>query len=837
MKRALLALLLAIAAVAAGVVVSLPAGAASPGVGFGSWAPISAHGWHGSMSISGMDTYCILPGRPVPTGDSTDRGVSFDAAGIDPQRLTAINMLVSTYGQTSDPVQAASVGWAVKAIADWDEALHTFGYAGDSLQGAIHWTFSALAPGQDQAVQNLAAAYYTEAMALPAGASSGSGRLDFTTRNDDVSRGTVTVNSDVAGARGTVTLDNAVFADTGSASRDDVVTGATYEIVSSPPAGQSSYTVSGSGTLRGGFLPAVRWFTTADGQDTAGPGGVLEFPVEGADAAPRETTFAPQIATQVTMRYAASGLYVDDVTFTTAHGSWGRTSDGGYAPVTASATVYRTTAEPVVGDAVPADAKAVGTLEVTTDPRLGPTAPYRVSSSWEVTGTGFYTAVWRIDAEAQSGETRAMLDDGYLWTERFGEASQVMLVTSVSSAAEPQVAVGAGMSDLVIVEGAVPANGLDVWTEVFRVPDGTAAADACTPENLVWSAPPVRVVSAGSTSFTAPAVSDFGVYVWQERATDADGVAVHTGLCGTAAETTRVDLPTVTTRATPGVGLGGEATDVATVAGSVPVTGVTEVVFEVYRGDGAMAGACLPEDLVARTSAVSVTSAGEYTSPPVRLTVGGAHSWMEYLWWTSPEGERRLLAQGACGAEDETTIVEQPTLVTRAQERAAIGAVFTDTATVTGLGDGIDAELVFSVFHADTGAEPVCSSETLEATLAPVIVDSSGTFTSPDAVSDRAGTKLWLAELRYRPTPDAEPVVLSRGECGETAELTIIDSLATTGDATIPGLAVCGAGGGLVIAGVLLMIVKRRRRARTVADRRMGPVNGVLPGGIQEWRP
>ncbi|MFT4210676.1 MAG: hypothetical protein QM626_02285 [Microbacterium sp.] len=829
MKRALLVLLLGIAVVTAGIMVAAPAGAASPGAGFGAWAPLSAYGWHGSMSIGGLQTYCISPGRPVPTGDSSDQGLSFDAEGLDAGRLTAINMLVSTYGQTTDPVQAASVGWAVKALADWDETLHSFGYPGDTLAGAIHWTFSALAPEADQAVQDLATAYYVEATAVPAGAATGSGRLEFTTQADDTARGTVTVIADVAEATGTVTLQGAVFADSGAATRE-VAAGATYDIVAAPPPGQTSYTVSGSGTLRGGFLPAVRFFTTAGGQDTAGPGGILEFPISGEDAAPRETVFAPQVTTQVASRYTGGGAYVDDVSFTSARGAWARTADGGYASVTATATVYRTDTEPVVADAVPADAEAVGTLELTTDPGIGPTVPYRVESPWPVPGPGFYTAVWQVDADEQQAETQAALEPGYSWNERFGEASQVMLVATTSSAAEPEVTVGQAMSDAVIVEGAVPATGLDVWSEVYHVPDGVAIAEACTPENLVWRAPPAHVTASGSRTFTAPEVPDFGTYIWQEHATDADGVPVHDGACGVPAETTVAVPPVVSTRAQEAVGFGGAAVDTATVSGRVPVSGVTEVTFEVYRGDeGAAADSCRPENLVAATAAVPVPTAGEYVSPSVRLETVGPHHWVEYLWWTTPTGERRLLAQGSCGATAETTVVEQPALTTTATARAALGAPFTDAATVTGLGDDVDAELVFTLFRLTPGAEPVCTADSMEATTAPVPVRASGTFVSPTVSSQIAGSKLWIAELRYRATPDAEPVVLARGACGDAGETTVVDSLAATGAFFGVPLPAVGTAGAMSLGGGALVLFMRRRRRV--------PSSPVVRGGIEDWRP
>lgn len=817
MKRALIAFLVLATVIVGGIVLTQPARAASPGVGFGTWAPTSAYGWHGSMIVGGVHTYCIFPGRPLPTGESQDRGVSFDAAGIDPQRLTAINMLVSTYGQTDDPVQAASVGWAVKAIANWNETLHHFGYPGDTLQGAIHWTFSALAPEHDQAVQNLAAAYYTEAMGMAAGVASGSGSLVFTTQTDDPSHGTVTVNADVPGARGTVTLVNAVFADTGSATRDDATTGAVYDIVGSPPPGETSYTVSGSGTLRAGLLPAVHHFVTPGGQDTAGPGGSLEFPVEGHDSVPRDTVFAPQVTTQVVSRYTPGGAYLDDVTFASARGAWARTVDGGYLPITATATVYRTTVEPVLADRVPAEAEAVGTLTLTTDAASGPTVPYRVESPWPLPGPGFYTAVWQIDRDAQPTATQEALDDGYTWVERFGEVSQVTLVTAVSSEAEPTVALGATMSDVVVVEGAVPTRGFDITTEVFRVPAQTAAADACTAENRVWSAAPVRITAPGSAAFTAPVVPDFGTYVWRERASDADGVLVHEGACGVPSETTQAPQPTVTTQAQATVGLGGETTDIATVTGPLPVTGLTELTFEVYRSAGGEpAASCTPESLVTTTSPVGVTAAGDTPSPAVRLHEPGTYFWIEYLWHTPAGGERRLLAQGACGQPNETTVVEQPSVVTTADEHAGVDSPYGDNAVVSGLGEGVDAELVFSVFHVEEGASPVCTDENLEVRTAAVPVTASGTYRSPDVRSASPGVKLWIAELRYRATPDAEWVVVLRGGCGEAGETTRVEVLAVTGpdSATVVRLGAAGGLTTLLIGGILVAAARRRRGTR-----------------------
>lgn len=412
------------------------ADAAERGTGFGTWAPISAYGWHGSMLVGGVHTYCITPGAPAPTGQTTDHGISGSAAGLSPQQLVGINLLVTTYGQTDDPVQAAAVAWAVKAIANRDETLHAFGYRGDSLAGAIHWTMSALSPQHDRAVQERAVAYYDEATRAALGPATADGRLVFTTDAADHRSGTVRVDTSSA-ATGTVTLTDAVFADSGSPTLENATSGSTYGIRTAPPAEGRPYTVSGTGHFDAGLAAAVRHFTTPGGQETAGPAGRVQFDVSGADSAPRVPPFSPAISTQVAARDARGGKYVDEVTFTAAEGSWPRADDGSFLPVTASAVVYRTDAEPVAGAAVPGDAAIVGTLEVTTEPATGPTAPYTVTSLWEMIAPGYYTAVWSVSAADQLPSVAAHTGPDFAWTERFGEPSQVAVVVPPPPAPTP----------------------------------------------------------------------------------------------------------------------------------------------------------------------------------------------------------------------------------------------------------------------------------------------------------------------------------------------------------------------------------------------------------------
>lgn len=824
MKRLLAVIAIAIAAAAASLTSLAPAHAASQGAGFGTWAPISAYGWHGSMLIDGVHTYCILPGLPAPTGQSTDHGVSGSAAGLSAAQLTGINLLISKYGQTDDPVQAASVGWAVKAIANWDETLHAFGYRGDSLAGAINWTFSSLAPDSNAAVQSLATAYFAEASSTPAGTVGGSGSVAFTIDAGDPTRGAMTVTAAPGDATGTVSLERAVFADTGSTTRADVRPGTAYGIVAVSPESGGPFRVRATGTFRTGYQAAVRHFTTSGGQDTAGPAGPAEFRVSGEDASDRHTTFAPIITTQVVSRYIAGGRFVDDVTFSTARGPWPRTADGGYAPVAATGTVYRTATEPSETDQVPAGAEPVAELAVTSVPRTGPTVAYRVESPEELPGPGFYTAVWHIGADDQTTEVQHALDSGYAWTERFGEQSQLTMVSAISSKAATTVAVGTTMSDEIIVDGSLPASGLDLTAAVYRAVDGSTPADACVESNLIWSSSdsPVHITAPGTTVVTAPLVPDFGTYYWQERAVDGQGRLVHLGPCGLESETTRAPVPTVVTRASAGDGFGGALTDTATVSGPVPRRGVTSLSFELYRvPEGtAAASACTPENLVGDTRAtpVTVTAEGDYTSPGVRSHDAGTFVWVESLWFTPEHStQTRLLSHGECGVADETAVVTAPTVSTTATERAVIGAPFSDTAEVEGLAPDAEAELVFSVYRNEIGAAPDCSPERLLAETAAVTVHGSGSYASPKVSSDESGVMLWVAELRYRPVPQAPAVLLYRGACGEEHESTLVGTLAATGataDVGLPPVALGVGGAAAAALGLSLAAVFGRRSRR-----------------------
>lgn len=394
-----------------------PASAADRGTGFGTWAPLSTTGWHGSMRVGDVHTYCIHPGLPVATGTTTDHGIVTEVRDLTPQQLVSINHLVSSYGQTDDPVQAASVGWAVKAIADRETTLHSWGYEGNALGEAIDHIMRRASPENSAAIQTRTAQYLAEAEAVHVPRVGGS--LSLTTAPDDPTRGQLVADVD-PDATGVIRLENAVFADTGMAERHDVRAGVAYPLSAPVPSGSDGrpYTVRATGTFTV-RAAAVRLYTTPGQQESAGPAEPQRFELSTADASGRPVQFRPRIET---VAGVDGSVFVDEVNVAIDDGVWPRRDDGSFVTLTASADLYRTGAFPAESPTVPTGLRPVGRLELTTAPDRGP-GVYRVSSE-PLPGPGVYTAVWRIMRETQDHESAPHLPVGYAWTERFATPSQ-----------------------------------------------------------------------------------------------------------------------------------------------------------------------------------------------------------------------------------------------------------------------------------------------------------------------------------------------------------------------------------------------------------------------------
>ncbi len=315
---------LTLVAVLLGVAVAPAANAADRGTGFGTWAPLSRTGWHGSMRVGDVHTYCIHPGLPVATGTTTDHGITTDVNGLTPQQLISINYLVSTYGQTGDAVQAASVGWAVKAIVDRDTTLHSWGYGGNDLTEAIDYIMRRASPENSSAIQQRTVQYLTEAESVAVPRVGGS--LTLSMDADDPTQGAVTVDVDPT-ASGTLRLENAVFADTGSSERTGIRGTVTYPIISPVTASDDGrpYVARAAGTFTVRSA-AIRYYSTPGQQESAGPAEPTTFTLTAQDASPRPVRFSPRIETAATID--SRGRFVDDVLVSAGDGVWPRHSDG-----------------------------------------------------------------------------------------------------------------------------------------------------------------------------------------------------------------------------------------------------------------------------------------------------------------------------------------------------------------------------------------------------------------------------------------------------------------------------------------------------------------------------
>ncbi|WP_295823616.1 hypothetical protein [uncultured Microbacterium sp.] len=482
-----LAAALALAGVLFAVGLAPAAHAADRGTGFGTWAPLSRTGWHGSMRVGDVHTYCIHPGLPVATATTTDRGTTSDVNGLTPQQLVSINYLVGTYGQTGDAVQAASVGWAVKAIVDRDTTLHSWGYGGNELTEAIDHIMRRASPENSAAIQERTAQYLSEAENIPVPRVGGS--LTMSMEEEDPTRGAVTVDVDPT-ATGTLRLENAVFADTGSSERTGVQGQASYPILAPPTAsdGGRPYIarVSGSFTVRSA---AIRYFSTPGQQESAGPADPTTFTLTAQDASPRPVQFSPRIETAATID--SRGRFVDEVTVSARDGVWPRHSDGSFVVVSATADVYRTNAFPAEASEIPSNLSPVAHLELRTDSKIG-AGLYRTSTA-ALPGPGVYTAVWRIERTSQDPDSVAHFPARYFWMERFATPAQTEQLAFTPPPLDPVPTVAPTTAAIV-----TPIE-----------PPASPAVPAALPLTGV-SAPPL--IAAGGLSVLAIAT---GVCVWR----------------------------------------------------------------------------------------------------------------------------------------------------------------------------------------------------------------------------------------------------------------------------------------------------------------------------------
>ncbi|MDQ6804393.1 MAG: Ig-like domain-containing protein, partial [Actinomycetota bacterium] len=159
---------------------------------------------------------------------------------------------------------------------------------------------------------------------------------------------------------------------------------------------------------------------------------------------------------------------------------------------------------------------------------------------------------------------------------------------------------------------------------------------------------------------------------------DANNVAV-AGSCNDVNESVVVSKasPTITTKASADVALGGQVTDTATIAGGVAPTGT--VLFRLY-GPGDASCSSAP---AYTSTTVTVSGNGAYTSPAFTPAAVGT-----YRWVAAYSGDaKNSFVSTVCGDPSESAVVGQvatTTTLVSSPNPSAVGQAVTFTATVTG---------------------------------------------------------------------------------------------------------------------------------------------------------
>ena len=371
--------------------------------------------------------------------------------------------------------------------------------------------------------------------------------------------------------------------------------------------------------------------------------------------------------------------FTDEITvnLAKASGGWLQDKTGGRAKAVLRGTAYNTSKAPTRSATVPAEARQIGEVlkvEVSEPGQVVNSAAFTVPLNTE----GYVSMVWCVVAEDQPEELRGLIAEG---CDDFGVPSESakILRPGVKTKALTAAALGGGMYDTATVDKNMPKNiEARMSFEVFKKPvagepkydenwvkqlndkgepvlftaDEAAAADSCEVQPVAKTGY-VRVAGPGEVKSPVVEAASFGVFYWVESLelkdpATGEWVRVHRGKCGVAEETTMVDPPKVTTKATKQVAAGASIKDTATVTGEIAESESYryELSFEAYYPDQAAikydrAGNvvasedyCKPANRVFNSSKQQpVNSVGEYVSEEFKTSDKhiGKVFWVETL--------------------------------------------------------------------------------------------------------------------------------------------------------------------------------------------------------------
>ena len=259
-----------------------------------------------------------------------------------------------------------------------------------------------------------------------------------------------------------------------------------------------------------------------------------------------------------------------------------------------------------------------------------------------------------------------------------GENDQVTKATpAISTTASASVTVGGDISDVAHVTGGANPTGT-VDFALYGPGDPNCAGPAIFTSNN-------RALSGGSATSASYPTTQVGTYHWiATYSGDANNESVH-GKCGDANESVVVTKanPSIATRASADIKLGGQLSDTAILSGGFNPTGT--ITFRLYGPDNAT---CSGQAIF--TDVVDVDGNGSYpTSQAFTPNATGIYRWTAGY---SGDANNNAVA-GACNDENETASVSTPHI--RAEKtvdgvhasQAKPGDVLTFAIIVTNTGD------------------------------------------------------------------------------------------------------------------------------------------------------
>jgi Domain of unknown function DUF11/PKD domain len=389
-------------------------------------------------------------------------------------------------------------------------------------------------------------------------------------------------------------------------------------------------------------------------------------------------------------------------------------------------------------------------------------------------GSGPFTAT--VTETSSDGVSTEPLYNGHVMLENGGpqaRATQIVTLPTLATQASAPTVRGGTISDTATLaegEGLGGAVEFQLW--------GPGAPNCEGSPLETWTVPVSGDGEYSSGQYTA---NEVGTYQWTASYTNADADPALSGSCGDANESVTVGKaqPTISTSATPGVVLGGQVGDVATVVGGDGATGtVTFELFEpgdtfctgtpVYTHTGQL-GEEFAEPEVVRSAAFTPTRAGKYR------------------WIASYSGDaQNEPASDSCGEPGESTTIAKvtPTITTQASPAVGLGGgLLSDTATISG-GHEASGRVVFALYGP---ADPACQHTALFSVSVPL--SPGGTATSSGFAPASVGEYHWIAT--YVGDTNNEGVA---GSCGDPNESVSVGKASSGFETKADGPVTIGAG-------------------------------------------